>query len=285
MMDVLQTIFGEKASLVSYQSVPGGDSNAAYKLELKKECFFLKLNDAKRFPDMFLREAQGLRTLAATGAFTVPEVLQAGVAGNHQFLLLQWIERSLPAASYWEKAGEQLAALHRHTNETAGFFNDNYIGSLPQQNTETGNWCEFYAVCRLQPLIEKLLQTGAFTNRQLTHAEQLYKRLPDIFPNEKHSLLHGDLWSGNVFPNEKGLPVLVDPAVYYGHREMDIGMTALFGGFGNAFYEAYHYHYPLETLWQQRLQLTQLYPLLVHAVLFGGDYISETASILAKSGG
>lgn len=284
MRDVLQLIFGEQASLVNYRAVTGGDINTAYKLELKKECFFLKLNNAKRFPDMFLREAEGLRTLRATGAFIVPEVLQAGVAGNDQFLLLQWIERSFPAAFYWEKAGEQLAALHRHTNEMAGFSNDNYIGSLPQQNIETNNWCEFYATYRLQPLIEKLLQTGAFTNKQLMHAEQLYKHLPDIFPNEKQSLLHGDLWIGNVFPNEKGLPVLIDPAVYYGHREMDIGMTALFGGFEKTFYDAYHYHYPLETLWQQRLQLTQLYPLLVHAVLFGGHYVSETASVLAKFG-
>lgn len=271
-------------SQMDVERVSGGDINEAYKVYNHHQQFFLKLNDATAFPGMFQQEALGLQTLAENSRFIVPQVMQYGTAGSKQYLLLQWIERSPAAADYWKRMGEQLAELHHHAHTHAGFTNDNYIGSLVQPNTPMENWAEFYAAQRLQPVVEKLVQVHAFSAREQQFAFCLYERLSDIFPNEKHALLHGDLWGGNHFPNENGLPVLIDPAVYYGHREMDIGMTSLFGGFSKEFYEAYHYHYPLESLWQQRLQLTQLYPLLVHAVLFGGHYVSESAQILMKFG-
>ncbi len=263
-------------------AVTGGDINRAYKIQHKKNTFFLKVNDANAYPLMFEREADGLAALRNNSDCIIPNVLKTGVVDGLQFLLLEWIERGAPAKNYHSSLGKSLAAMHLQTAEQAGWAVDNYIGSLPQRNSFTNDWCSFYASHRIAPMLKLLTEKGAFGNKEQQYAERLYSQLPQYFPNEKPAFLHGDLWGGNHFPNENGLPVLIDPAVYYGHREMDIGMTALFGGFDRAFYEAYNYYYPLESGWQQRLQLTQLYPLLVHAVLFGGHYVSQSASILAK---
>jgi fructosamine-3-kinase len=266
------------------QTVTGGDINRAYKIQYRNTSFFLKVNDDAAYPLMFQREADGLEALKKYSNCIVPNVIQTGVAGDQQYLLLEWIERAAPAKEYYSSLGKSLAAMHLHTQTQSGWPVDNYIGSLPQHNTLTDDWCSFYATNRLAPLVKQLVAAGLFTNKQMLDAERLYTKLTQYFPNEKPAFLHGDLWGGNHFPNENGLPVLIDPAVYCGHREMDIGMTALFGGFDRSFYEAYHYCYPLESGWQQRLQLTQLYPLLVHAVLFGGHYISQSASVLAAFG-
>jgi fructosamine-3-kinase len=265
-----------------FQPVTGGDINRAYKIKDTNDVFFLKVNDAAAYPNMFEREADGLAALRKNSDYIVPNVLKTGIADGQQYLLLQWIERSAPAGNYYSSLGKSLAAMHLQTAAQAGWAVDNYIGSLQQKNTFTNDWSSFYAAHRIAPLVKLLSDAGAFGSREQQCAERLYTRLPQHFPNEKHAFLHGDLWGGNHFPNEKGLPALIDPAVYYGHREMDIGMTALFGGFDRAFYDAYNYHYPLESGWQQRLQLTQLYPLLVHAVLFSGHYVSQSASILAR---
>ncbi len=285
MMNELQQIMHACGlPLMQVQKVTGGDINEAYKLYNDKQCFFLKVNNAELYPGMFAAEADGLNALRSNSTFYIPEVIQTGQVKTKQYLLLEWINRTIPNAFYWKKMGEQLAAMHLQSQSTAGWKTDNFIGSLTQRNTENKSWPAFYAQQRILPLAQQLLQRGAFTYKQMQQTEQLRNRFAGIFPNEPHSLLHGDLWSGNHFPNEKGLPVLIDPAVYCGHREMDIGMSFLFGGFDKRFYEVYNYWYPLETLWQQRLQLTQLYPLLVHAVLFGGSYVQETAAILAHFG-
>lgn len=266
------------------QTVTGGDINRAYKIQYRNAAFFLKVNDNAACPLMFQREADGLAAIKKYSNCIVPDVIQTGVAGDQQYLLLQWIERAAPAKDYYSSLGKSLAEMHSQSQTQSGWPVDNYIGSLPQHNTITDDWCSFYANHRIAPLVKRLTTTGQFNSKQLGHAERLYTKLSQYFPNEKPAFLHGDLWGGNHFPNEKGLPVLIDPAVYCGHREMDIGMTALFGGFGSNFYEAYHYYYPLESGWQQRLQLTQLYPVLVHAVLFGGHYIAQAASVLATFG-
>ena len=266
------------------QTVTGGDINRAYKIQKRNASFFLKVNDTAAYPMMFQREADGLAALKKYSNCIIPNVIKTGVAGDQQYLLLDWVERAAPAADYYSSLGKSLAEMHLQPQKQAGWPVDNYIGSLPQHNTLTDDWCSFYATNRLAPLVNQLAAAGLFTNKQMLNAERLYTKLTQYFPNEKPAFLHGDLWGGNHFPNENGLPVLIDPAVYYGHREMDIGMTALFGGFDRSFYEAYHYYYPLESGWQQRLQLTQLYPVLVHAVLFGGHYTAQASSILALFG-
>ncbi|QNA46028.1 fructosamine kinase family protein [Lacibacter sediminis] len=265
---------------VQMQTVAGGDINRAYKIFTGNTSFFLKVNDAAAYPLMFQREADGLEALKKYSHCIIPNVVKTGVADDQQYLLLQWIERAAPAKDYYSSLGKSLAEMHLQPQTQCGWQVDNYMGSLPQHNMFTDDWCSFYAMHRIAPLVKVLTDAGRFGSKQQQQAERLYRKLSQYFPNEKPAFLHGDLWGGNHFPNENGLPVLIDPAVYCGHREMDIGMTALFGGFDHSFYEAYQYHYPLESGWQQRLQLTQLYPVLVHAVLFGGHYTAQASSIL-----
>lgn len=276
--------------VVHIQQVHGGDINAAWRIETSGDRFFLKLNDAVLYPGMFEQEAIGLEALSnAIGSLhshkpvLVPGVVKHGVAGGKQFLLLEWMQ---PGSNYgkdlWENFGTTLAAMHHLPNKYFGWDHDNYIGSLQQKNTRQENWDIFFAQCRIQPLAKKLFESGQFSKQDLQNAESFCTRIGNLFPREPASLLHGDLWSGNFMATGTGLPAFFDPAVYHGHREMDIGMTRLFGGFDNRFYEAYHAAWPLEKGWQQRLDLTQLYPLLVHAVLFGGHYIARAREIIRK---
>lgn len=282
---IIQTIMEDcGVKNMQVRSVNGGDSNRSFQLLNNLDSYFLKLNDATAYPFLFEREVEGLEALRSVCNCKIPAVIKTGTAGNQQYLLLEWIERGVPAADYFQQLGEAVAELHLQTAIYAGWHNDNYIGCLPQLNKKMNEWHLFYAECRILPLVKQLFDGGTFTTTQVKHAEVLCKKLENIFPKEPFSLLHGDLWSGNHFPDQEGNPVLFDPSVYYGHREMDIGMSCLFGGFDQSFYDAYNACYPLQTQWQQRLQLTQLYPLLVHAVLFGAHYVSQTRTILARFG-
>jgi protein-ribulosamine 3-kinase len=181
----------------------------------------------------------------------------------------------------WEKFGQSLALMHIQPQEYFGLSEYNYIGSLKQNNDQHNEWYSFYTECRIMPLLKKLFEIGSFSSTNIKDAEFFCNRVKDIFPSDPSSLLHGDLWAGNYLISSSGYAAIFDPAVYFGHREMDIGMTKLFGGFDQRFYEAYNETYPLENGWEKRLPITQLYPLLVHAVLFGGHYISEVKHIFS----
>jgi fructosamine-3-kinase len=267
-------------TITGYESVHGGDINLSYRLQTNEGEFFLKLNDASRYPSMFETEAAGLLSLRNNSSLIIPLVIRQGIVSQQQYLLLQWIERGTPRPDCQEKFGAGLADLHRKPQAWFGWEKDNYIGSLPQRNTKHDSWSSFYQECRILPLVHLLFNTGSFSNHDVKSAERFCERLQQIFPPEPPSLLHGDLWSGNYMISASGYASVFDPAVYCGHREMDIGMTKLFGGFHDKFYEAYHEIYPLEKNWKQRLAFSQLYPLLVHAVLFGGHYISSTRKIM-----
>jgi fructosamine-3-kinase len=160
-----------------------------------------------------------------------------------------------------------------------GWKTDNYIGSLVQSNVTKDTWPQFYRDQRIQPLVSRLIDNGSFETCEKRNAKRFCERLADMFPAEPPALLHGDLWSGNFMFTTQG-PAVFDPAPYYGHREIDIGMSLLFGGSNSRFYDAYDEMYPLEGNWKERLPFTQLYPLLVHAVLFGGNYVQRCRQIL-----
>ncbi len=266
----------------SFQAVSGGDINAACRVVTEEGEYFLKYNDARRYPGMLAAEASGLEALRNTGTLPVPPVIRCGIAGDYQYLLMQWISGSAARADFWEKLGEGLAALHRHSRPQFGWPEDNYIGSLPQINRRYDDWGLFYAECRIWPLVSQLVNRGDMDAGMLQLTEQLCTRLPHLFPSEKPALLHGDLWSGNYIVGTNGQPVLIDPSVYAGHREMDLGMARLFGGFDQRFYAAYQASWPLEPGWEERIPLTQLYPLLVHALLFGGHYIRQAAGVIRQ---
>ena len=246
--------------------------------------YFLKVNDAQRYPGMFEKEAGGLNALHKHTSLRIPKVITSGMAGTQQYLLLEWIEKGSPQKDCWKNFGAALALLHQQPQENFGWQEDNYIGSLTQINTKYEAWPLFYAACRIIPLVKILFDAAVFSKQDIVLATSLCNKSDQLFPEESPALLHGDLWAGNYMITMNGDVAIYDPAIYCGHREMDLGMSKLFGGFDTLFYEAYNEIYPLEKNWQQRLPLTQLYPLLVHAVLFGGHYVSSAREIIRQFG-
>ncbi|WP_207492264.1 fructosamine kinase family protein [Aridibaculum aurantiacum] len=284
-MNLVQQICScHQLDYINHTAVGGGDINASFAINTRQARYFLKVNDAARFPLMFVREAEGLAAIKQATSLYVPAVVAVGELQGQQYLLLEHLQSGSAEYDFWQQFAIGLARLHQTTNEQFGFSTANYIGSLPQPNEYRTTWGAFYAEQRILPLTKLLADKGTFGKADITTAENLCNHFDDLFPPEPPALLHGDLWSGNFMcatnAGGKAMPAIYDPAVYYGHREMDLGMTLLFGGFNSSMYEAYHSAFPLEKDWQKRVSLTQLYPLLVHAVLFGGGYINQCKRIL-----
>ena len=277
---ILTTHFNREVRISNYRAVSGGDINSAVKIETSRGNFFLKWNYSNKSPEMFSKEAKGLEILAGTGCIRIPKVINTGETANYSFLLLESIEEKKPQQNFWHELGKNLACLHKNTSQNFGLEHDNYIGTLHQSNTFHGKWTDFFREERIKPMMKSALLSKLLNSKDLDLAERLFDRLTEIFPESEPSLIHGDLWSGNFMTDEHGMPCLIDPAVYYGNREMDIAMSKLFGGFNPQFYEAYHYYYPLSSGWEKRLNICKLYPLLVHLNLFGGQYAEGVRSIL-----
>jgi len=206
---------------------------------------------------------------------------------NTQYLVLEYITplalgRESGSEIFWHTFGAQLARMHKHSSKTFGLDHNNYIGSLPQSNNHHSAWSDFFILGRLEPQIKLALDAKRIGSEMVKLFNRLFQRIENIFPPEPPALLHGDLWSGNYMRGKAGEPVLIDPAVYFGHREMDLAMTKLFGGFENEFYQSYQEEFPMEKDWQQRADICNLYPLLVHVNLFGGSYASQISIILSR---
>lgn len=210
----------------------------------------------------------------------MPAFIEVLAAGSEQCLLLEWIEPGNTDDLFWKRFGEQLAQLHSVQHDQFGFADDNYMGSLVQLNEYATTWTEFFTHRRLRVQADLAAESGKLGKGDLAAFERLYARLPSIFPDEPAVLLHGDLWSGNFLCASDGQPVLIDPAVYYGSRHVDLAMTTLFGGFEKAFYESYAYHYPLNSEHKFLWEICNLYPLLVHLNLFGTAYLTPIRQTL-----
>lgn len=260
-------------------AVSGGCINSAYRVDTDQGSFFLKVNHASRYPGMFRTEQMGLELLRSPDALRVPRPLAVGEADGQQYLLCEWVSQAAPAVGHDELLGRGLAEMHQVSDTSFGLDHDNWIGSLPQTNTRSGSWSAFFSEQRIMPQLRLAEQQGLLTPKLRESLDKLMARLPTLFPDEPPSLIHGDLWAGNVMADESGRPVIFDPAAYFGHREMDIGMMHLFGGFGRRVFDSYNEAYPLAPDWQSRIALCQIYPLLVHVNLFGAVYIpqAETA--------
>ncbi|SFC55860.1 Fructosamine-3-kinase [Parapedobacter composti] len=254
--------------------VAGGDINRSYQLRTKQGCYFAKVNDAPQAMPMFLAELRGLKLLhGAVPRGHIAEPVSVGQAHGEAFLLLAWVDTGNKHSDAGQEAlGRLLAQLHRRHASAYGLDHSNFIGRLPQDNTPSADWAAFFIGQRLQKQLQ-LAKHYLNGTGLLDQFASLFDRLPDRYPYEPPSLLHGDLWGGNYLVNTAGQPVLIDPAVYHGHREVDIAMTKLFGGFSSRFYAAYHEAYPLQPDWEERIDLWNLYPLLVHLNLFGPSYI------------
>lgn len=266
------------------RKLSGGDINVACRFRSSGQDFFIKVNTAELYPGLFDKEANGLAELKKHSDFSIPEVIGTGNDGEHQFLILEFLPPGKATQGSWEEFAHRLAKMHRHSNEKFGFFEDNYLGTQPQDNSLRSSWALFYAENRLLPSIRQMFDKKIGSHSVIRQTENLCKKLPEIYPQERPALIHGDLWSGNYHVVQGGEITLIDPAVYYGHREMDLGMAQLFGGFPDLFYETYQQLYPLEKGLEHRLEISQLYPLIFHAIRFGGGYISSVERILSRFG-
>ena len=214
----------------SVNTVSGGSVNRAYQLQCGKEHFFLKVNRLDTFPKMFEKEELGLNLLRKSSAIAVPKVLLKGEFEDQAYLILEFAEASRPIKNYWELFGEGLAQLHQNSALKFGLEYNNYNGSLAQVNDFRSDWISFFIENRLMEQQRQARDKGRLDAQLSDMLEKLYPKLSSIFPEEKPALLHGDLWSGNYLV-KGGMPCYMDPAVYYGHREVDLAMTLLFGGF------------------------------------------------------
>jgi protein-ribulosamine 3-kinase len=274
---------GITISSVELNTVGGGSINDTYRVVVNNSIkFFFKLNSILSFPGLFEKEKNGLAFLAAQKIILIPHVVLCETNETDQWLLLEWVEGGIRTGDFWKKFGEQLAQLHRTTHDQFGFAEDNYMGSLPQANTFTTDWPHFFIRYRLQPQIELARNKQLLDKSHIHLFDALFKQVDGLFAPEKPALLHGDLWSGNFICNDQSLPVLIDPAIYFGHRSMDLAMTTLFGGFDQTFYDAYHYHFPLPANYREQWEVCNLYPLLIHLNLFGQSYLAGITATLKR---
>lgn len=274
--DVTGVVFRPEA----LEPIGGGCINQALRMRDGQRSFFVKLNDASAAA-MFEAERDGLVELGAAGAPRVPAPIVDGTANGVAFIVLEDIPMARLKGAGWTALGEQLAALHAHTAERFGWHRDNTIGSTPQRNDRCDDWLAFWGDRRLGYQLELARDNGL--DREVFHrGQRLCECLEAVLAGHapRPSLLHGDLWSGNIAADSESNPVLFDPALYYGDREADLAMSELFGRFDQRFYDAYQTAWPLPAGYPRRRTLYNLYHILNHFNLFGGAYAPQAAAMI-----
>jgi len=260
--------------------VHGGSINECYRWESSAGPIFLKVAPAQRRV-MLEAERAGLEELRRADALRVPGVLGSGATQAQVWLALEWIPFGPRTPAAERALGERLALQHRRQAVAFGWERHNTIGSTPQCNDWSADWVAFYRDQRLRYQFELAAANGGGSELQ-RRGERLLDRLEDFFATYRPvpSLLHGDLWGGNWAADGNGMPVVFDPALYYGDREADLAMTRLFGGFGAQFYAAYDATWALDAGAPTRTGLYNLYHVLNHFNLFGGGYLAQAYAIL-----
>ncbi|WP_299184289.1 fructosamine kinase family protein [uncultured Aquimarina sp.] len=272
----LEDLLSER--IISTKPLSGGDINEAFLLTTNNREMVVKINSVSKFPGMFKAEARGLKELMDASIFKIPEVLFFGKDADVSFLLLEYIKSGNKTPDFWSIFGERLASLHQQSKPYFGFESDNYIGSLQQYNFKYSSASEFYMTQRLQPQFQMAIKRGF----SFSSLDSFYVAIENEIPDEASSLIHGDLWSGNFMIDINGFPCLIDPAVAYASREMDISMMYLFGGFEHELFEVYNDIFPLIDGWKKRMEIWQLYYLLVHLNLFGDSYYNSVKAIIKQ---
>lgn len=265
--------------VVSATPVRGGDIAAAYRVETHGQLFFAKTMEGEMGLQQLRAEAEGLVALSRTGPVRVPEIEAVFPLETGGCLVLEFIESRPGSPEEYRDFGIQLAEMHSEPQERFGWPGDNYIGSLPQRNTPGQEWAGFFAAHRLTPQYERAVAHGLLSPSEIPGQEAIAHWLRQAAGEVRPALLHGDLWGGNHLIDLKGRGVLIDPAVYAGHSEVDLAMTRLFGGYPPAFYHGYHSVRPPVEGASARRSAYQLYYLLVHLNLFGGSYASGVRDI------
>lgn len=271
-----------ESEILSCKPVSGGDISSAYFIKTKSKNYFLKINTNAFANIMFACEKVGLEAIAKTNTLATPKVYLQENYKQYAYIIMEHIEATTPTNTDFEKLGIQLAKLHQTKGKEFGFSQNNFIGSLHQSNSFHNNWLNFYIGERLTPQLNLALSKKLLNKKEVPNNTQMHCAIDRFFNNITPSLLHGDLWSGNYIISSTGKPYLIDPACYYGHSEVDIAMSKLFGGFNSNFYNAYYKIIPKDDNTNTRIDLYQLYYLLVHLNLFGNSYYSSVKRILSK---
>ncbi|KJF94623.1 fructosamine kinase family protein [Photobacterium angustum] len=275
----LSDVLGRPFKIVERQMLEGGDVNECYCVSDGEQRFFLKLNDKEQLV-VFETESESLRILNEANCVQVPQYIHVGTCRDKSFLTLNYLPTKKVDDNAGYQLGQQLAKLHLWGEQAEyGFDFDNYVGLTPQPNRWHRRWCRFFAEQRIAWQLQLCEEKGILFGNIDTITSNVIKRLVNHQP--KPSLLHGDLWHGNTALTVSG-PIIFDPATYWGDRECDIAMTELFGGFPNSFYEGYNSVYPLPPEYQERKELYNLYHILNHCILFGGEYMGQAEYIIAK---
>ena len=270
------------SKIISSFSVSGGCISNAYKITLDdKRNLFLKINHTHP-ADMFRKEANGLKELARPAVIDIPKVISV----DDSFILLEFIEAGTKQKDFFEDFGRSFAELHKYNSDSFGFYEDNYIGSTKQENipseNEKKNWTSFYFNKRILFQFKLAEKNGYATDELRKGVSFLEDNIEKILSGSEEfpSLIHGDLWGGNYMVNKNGKVSLIDPAAYYGHREADLAMTKIFGGFSESFYAAYNEVYPLKGSYHYRENIYKLYHILNHLNLFGSGYYGQAITLI-----
>ncbi len=259
------------------QSVAGGCINDSYVVGDQGDRYFVKLNQPNLL-EMFTVEATGLEEISKTKTILVPQPICSGLISSHSYLVLTYLDLGNSNTARWSQLGQQLAALHQAIAPAQfGWHRQNNIGSTPQINNWSADWAQFFSEQRLG------YQFQLAGLNKFPQGQQLLAAIPKLLNHQPAvSLVHGDLWGGNAGFTTTGQPVIFDPATHYADREVDLAMTELFGGFPTAFYQGYEAVYPLAAGYQQRKVIYNLYHVLNHYNLFGGSYLNQANSSIAK---
>lgn len=265
----------------SVEPVIGGDICNTYKIKATTGNYIIKHKE--KGVKLFQAEEKGLLTITQTKTINAAHSIGVFHLEDHAFLVLEYIPTVSKHPTAQAQLGKQLAKMHlAPTDGYFGFEANNFIGSLQQNNNKHDNWVTFYIEERLCPQMNLAKQNGYMAPDEIPSKKLMNIILQKLMGSIQPSLLHGDLWGGNYLIKPNGSPVLIDPAVHYGHSEVDLAMTKLFGGFTQEFYIAYHKYIPAHKNQAQLTDLYQLYYLLVHLNLFGFGYKGQVNRILKK---
>jgi protein-ribulosamine 3-kinase len=278
---ILKDSLGQNTELIDFHFLYCGNFNLAARVETKAGKYFVKWNKGDH-EGMFESEAKSMELLRETNTVHVPKVYGYGKKDDGSYLMLDFVAESTKKEDYWENFGTKLAELHNITNEKFGLHFNNYVGALRQINDFSEDGIQFYLEKRLNIQLERAYKAKFIDFKLYSDLNNIFSKVTSLFPKEKPSLLHGDLWSGNIMVGANGHAALVDPSAYYGLREAEIAFTTLFGGFKKEFYDAYTHSKPLEPGFKDRIDLYNLYPLMVHLNLFGGGYLESIKQIVKK---
>jgi protein-ribulosamine 3-kinase len=278
---ILQESLGNEAVLKDFQFLYCGNFNLAARVITQSGKYFIKWNKGDH-EGMFESEAKSMELIRETNTVHVPKVYGYGKIQDGAYLMLDFVSESSKKENYWSVFGLKLAQLHSKTNENFGLHFNNYVGALRQINDLSKDGIQFFLEKRLLFQLEMAYRAKLVDYKLYIDTQNLFSKIPSLFPKEAPALLHGDLWSGNIMVGSDGYAAVVDPSAYYGLREAEIAFTTLFGGFKQEFYEAYNEVKPLESGFKDRIDLYNLYPLLVHLNLFGGGYLDAVKRIVKK---